>query len=150
LAYHQAQRQPLMDELTQWLDPHRADHLGEPHRALGTAIGSMRTPWNTLPRFLSVKGAPIDHHLAERVWKLCIRQRNNALVYKSPHSAYIASVLPSLMATCLDGGGHAGESLVALQAHRREVWSDPAAWLPGGYARSRASPAATRRQSWAI
>jgi hypothetical protein len=29
---------------------------------------------------------------------------------------------------------------VALQEHRREVWADPAAWLPWAYASSRASP----------
>jgi hypothetical protein len=140
LAYHQAQSQPLMDELKQWLDTQRDDHLVEPTSSLGKAIGYMRTHWNTLTRFLSVKGAPIDNNLAERVLKLFIRQRKNSLFYKSPHSAYIASVLTSLIATCLYGGVNAVEYLVALQEHRREVFSDPAAWLPWVYASSRASP----------
>jgi len=150
LAYHQAQSQPLMDELKHWLDKQLDDHLVEPNSSLGKAIGYMRTHWNTLTRFLSVKGAPIDHTLAERVLKLFIRQRKNSLFYKSPHSAYIASVLTSLIATCIYGGVNAVEYLVALQEHRREVVSDPAAWLPGVYASSRASPEATRRQSGAI
>ena len=89
---------------------------------------------------MSVKGAPIDNNLAERVLKLFIRQRKNSLFYKSPHSAYIASVLTSLIATCIYGGVNAVEYLVALQEHRREVFSDPAAWLPWVYASSRASP----------
>lgn len=110
----------------------------------------MRTHWATLTRFLSVQGAPIDNNLAERVLKLCIRQRTNALFDKSPHSAYIASVLTSLIATCLYGGVHAVESLVALQEHRHEVCANPAAWLPWVYDSSRVSPSATRRQSWAI
>jgi hypothetical protein len=38
---------------------------------------------------------------------------------------------------CLSEGQ---DSLVALQEPRREVVADPAAWLPGGYARSRAAP----------
>jgi transposase len=150
LAYHQAQSQPLMDARKQWLDTQIDDHLVEPNSALGKAISSMRTPWKTLTRFLSVQGAPIDNNLAERVLKLFIRQRKNSLFYQSPHSAYIASVLTSLIATCIYGGVNAGEYLVALQEHRREGCADPAAWLPWVYAASRASPSATRRQSWAI
>jgi transposase len=140
LAYHQVQSQPLMDELKGWLDTQIDDHLVEPNSSLGKAIGYMRTHWQTLTRFLSVKGAPIDNNLAERVLKLFIRQRNNSLFYKNPHSAYIASVLTSLIATCLYAGINAVEYLVALQEHRGEVCADPAAWLPWAYASSRASP----------
>ena len=135
LAYHQAQSQPLMDELKGWLDKQIDDHLVEPNSALGKAIGYMRTHWETLTRFLSIPGAPMDNNLAERVLKLFIRQRKNSLFYKNPHSAYIASVLTSLIATCLYAGVNAVEYLVALQEHRREVFSDPAAWLPWAYAR---------------
>ena len=150
LAYHQAQSQPLMDELKRWLDQQIDEHLVEPNSSLGKAIGYMRTHWDTLTRFLTTPGAPIDNNLAERVLKLFIRQRKNSLFYQNPHSAYIASVLPSLIATCLYAGVNAVEYLVALQEHRGEVWADPAAWLPWAYARSRASPEATRRQSRAI
>jgi hypothetical protein len=64
---------------------------------------------------------------------LFIRQRNNSLFYKSTHSAYIASVLTSLIATCLYAGINAVEYLVALQEHRTEVFAAPAAWLPWTY-----------------
>jgi transposase len=150
LAYHQAQSQPLMDERKHWLDKQIDDHLVEPNGSLGKAIGSMRTHWQTLTRFLTVKGAPIDKNLAERMLKLCIRQRKNALFDTTPHSASIASVLTSLIATCTSAGVNAVESLVALQENRREVWLNPAAWLPWASASSRASPEATRRQSLAI
>ena len=69
-----------------------------------------------------------------------IRQRKNSLFYKSTHSAYIASVLTSLIATCLYAGINAVEYLVASQEHRADVWADPGAWLPWAYASSRASP----------
>ena len=69
-----------------------------------------------------------------------IRQRNNSLFYKNEHSAYRASILTSLIATCLYAGVNAVEYLVALQEHRTEVLADPAAWLPWVYASSRASP----------
>jgi transposase len=140
LAYHQRQSQPLMDELKGWLDTQIADHLVEPNSSLGKAIVYMQSHWETLTRFLSVPGAPMDNNLAERLLKLFIRQRKNSLFYKTPHSAYIASVLTSLIATCIYAGVNAVDYLVALQEHRREVFSDPEAWLPWVYASSRASP----------
>ncbi len=139
-AYHQAQSQPLMDGLKRWLDTQIDDHLVEPNSSLGKAIGYMQSHWVTLTRFLSVPGAPLDNNLAERALKLFIRQRKNSLFYKSTHSAYIASVLTSLIATCLYAGVNAVEYLVALQEHRGEVFAEPAAWLPWAYASSRASP----------
>ncbi len=140
LAYHQAQSQPLLDGLKCWLDQQIDAHLVEPNSALGKAIAYMQSHWETLTRFLSVPGAPLDNNLAERALKLFIRQRKNSLFYKSTHSAYIASVLTSLIATCLYAGVNAVEYLVALQEHRGEVFADPAAWLPWAYASSRASP----------
>jgi hypothetical protein len=140
LVYHQAQSRPLLDGLKQWLDIQSDEHLVEPKSALGKAIGYMQRHWVTLTRFLSVPGAPLDNNLAERALKLFMRQRNNSLFDKSEHSAYIASVLTSLIATCLYAGVNAVEYLVALQEHRHEVCADPAAWLPWVYASSRASP----------
>jgi transposase len=140
LAYHQAQSRPLMDGLKRWLDTQIDERLVEPNSALGKAIGYMQSHWGTLTRFLSVPGAPLDNNLAERALKLFIRQRKNSLFYKSTYSAYLASMLSSLIATCLYAGGNAVEYLVALQEHRSEVFADPAAWLPWAYASSRASP----------
>ena len=140
LAYHQAQSQLLMEALQKWLDTQLDDHLVEPNSALGKALVYMQKHWETLTRFLSVPGAPLDNNLAERALKLFIRQRNNSLFYKNEHSASIASILTSLIATCLYVGVNAVEYLVALQEHRSEVWADPAAWLFWAYARSRASP----------
>jgi transposase len=140
LAYHQAYSQSLMDELKGWLAKQVDERLVEPNSSLGKAIGYMQRRWETLTRFLSIPGAPLDNNLAERVLKLFIRQRKNSLFYQNEHSAYIASVLTSLIATCIYGGVNAVDYLVALQEHRREVFSDPAAWLPWVYASSRASP----------
>ena len=140
LAYHQTQSRPLMDGLKRWLDTQIDEHLVEPNSALGKAIVYMQNHWETLTRFLHIQGAPLDNNIVERALKLFIRQRNNSLFYKSTHSAYIASMLTSLIATCIYAGVNAMEYLVALQEHRGEVFADPAAWLPWAYARSRASP----------
>lgn len=140
LAYHQAYSQPLMDDLKAWLDKQLEDRLVEPNSSLGQAITYMQHHWQTLTRFLSIPGAPLDNNLVERALKLFIRQRKNSLFYKSEHSAYIASVLTSLIVTCIYAGVNVIDYFVALQEHRREVFSDPAAWLPWTYAASRASP----------
>jgi transposase len=101
LAYHQAQSQPLMDALKTGLDRQLKERLVEPNSSLGQAIVYRQKHWETLTRFFSVPGAPLDNNLAERALKLFIRQRKNALFDQSTQSAYIASVLTSLIATCL-------------------------------------------------
>jgi hypothetical protein len=64
---------------------------------------------------------------------ILIRQRKNSLFYKTEYSAYIASVLTSLIATCCHAGVNALDYLVALQEHRHEVFAAPEAWLPWTY-----------------
>lgn len=140
LASPQADRQPLMDDLKVGLDKQLADRLVEPNSALGQAIPYRQTHGQTLRRFLSRPGAPLDNNLVERALKLFIRQRTNALFAKSEPSAYIASVRTSLIATCLYAGGNVIDYFVALQEHRREVCADPEAWLPWTSCTSRASP----------
>lgn len=140
LVYHQELSGPIMEGLKKWLDSQVNDHLVEPNSALGKAIAYMQSHWNTLTRFLSVAGAPLDNNVAERALKLFIRQRKNSLFYKTEYSAYIASVLTSLIATCRYAGVNALEYLVALQEHRAEVFADASAWLPWSYQANLAPP----------
>jgi hypothetical protein len=132
-AYHQEYSQPLMDELRQWLQKQVGDHLVEPNSALGKARAYMQSHWETLTRLLSIPGAPLENNLVERALKLFIRQRKNSLFYRTEHSADIASVLTSVIATCLHAGVNALDYLVALQEHRTEVFAAPEAWLPWTY-----------------
>jgi len=133
LAYHQTYSEPLMDALKVWLDQQITDRLVEPNSALGKAIAYMRSYWGTLTRFMSIPGAPLENNLVERALKLFIRQRKNSLFYKSEHSAHIASVLTSLILTCIYAGVNAFDYLVALQEHRAAVFAAPEAWLPWTY-----------------
>src|SRR6188768_3475599 len=50
-----------------------------------------------MPAPVRVAGAPLDNNVAERALKLCIRQRKNSLFYATEHSAYIASILTSII-----------------------------------------------------
>jgi len=139
-AYHQALSQPILDALTRWLQKQVDERLVEPNSSLGKAMAYMQGHWETLTRFLSVVGAPLDNNLVERALKLFIRQRKNSLFYKTEHSAYIASVLTSLIATCLSAGVNVLDYLVALQEHRAEVFADVSAWLPWTYQAHLAPP----------
>ena len=140
LAYHQAYSRPILDGLKTWLDTQFAERLVEPNSSLGKAISYLLGHWETLTRCVQVEGAPLDNNLVERALKLFIRQRKNSLFFATEHSAYIASVLTSLIATCLHAGVNALEYLVALQEHRAEVFAHPAAWLPWTYQANRAPP----------
>jgi transposase len=133
LAYHQTYSAPILKTLKTWLDQQTMDRLVEPNSSLGKAVSYLLGHWEPLTRFLTVPGAPLDNNTAERALKLCIRQRKNSLFYATEHSAYIASLLTSVIATCLHAGVNALEYLVALQEHRQEVFANPSAWLPWNY-----------------
>jgi hypothetical protein len=133
LAYHQVYSGPIMAGLKGWLAKQFDERLVEPHSRLGKAMASLRGHWDTLTQFFSVPGAPLDNNMVERALKLFIRQRKHSLFYATEYSADSASVLTSLIATCLYAGVKTREYLVALQEHRTEVFADPAAWLPWTY-----------------
>jgi transposase len=93
--------------------------------------------WESLTRFLAVPNAPLDSNTVERALKLMIRQRKNSLFFASAHSAYVASLISSVVATCAEAGVNALSYLVALQEHRSQVFTNPAAWLPWNYTEQR-------------
>ena len=133
VAYHQHYSGPIMQELKHWLEQQCEDHAVEPNSSLGKALRYLLTHWQPLTRFLEVPGAPLENNTAERALKLAIRQRKNSLFYATDYSAYIASMLTSLIATCLHAGVNALDYLVALQQHRTAVFRAPEAWLPWNY-----------------
>lgn len=133
LAYHQTYSTPVFTTLKTWLEQQTAQRLVEPNSSLGKAIAYLLDHWDTLTRVVKEPGAPLDNNIAERALKLCIRQRKNSLFYATEHSAYIASVLTSVIATCVQAGVNALDYLVAIQEHRQEVFANPGAWLPWNY-----------------
>jgi transposase len=133
LAYHQEQSAPVFTTLKTWLEQQTAERLVEPNSSLGKAIAYLLEHWATLTRVVTVPGAPLDNNSAERALKLAIRQRKNSLFYATEHSAYIASILTSVIATCVQAGVNALDYLVAVQEHRHQVFVNPSAWLPWNY-----------------
>jgi hypothetical protein len=110
LAYHQTYSGPVFTALKTWLEQQTTERGGEPNSSLGKAIAYMVDHWATLTRVLKEPGAPLDNNVAERALKLAIRQRKNSLFYATEHSAYIASVLTSVIATCVQAGVNAAWS----------------------------------------
>jgi transposase len=133
LAYPQRWSGPLLAGLKAWLEQQGTEQLVEPNSSLGQAIAYLLNHWEPLTRFLTVAGAPLDNNVAARALKLCIRQRKNSLFYATEHSAYIASLLTSVIATCVQAGVNALEYWVTLQEQRQAVRAHPAAWLPWTY-----------------
>jgi transposase len=140
LVYHQTYSEPILTTLKRWLEQQTVDRLVEPNSSLGKAMAYLLGHWVTLTRVLTEPGAPLDNNVAERAVKLCIRQRKNSLFYATEHSAYMASLLTSVIATCVQAGINALEYLVAVQEHRAEVFANPGAWLPWNYPAALASP----------
>jgi hypothetical protein len=133
LAYHQAYSAPVFTTLKAWLEHQTAECVVEPNSSVGKAIAYLLGHWATLTQCIKESGAPLDNNVAERALKLCIRQRKNSLFYATEHSAYIASILTSVIATCAQAGVNALDYLVAVQEHRQEVFANPRAWLPWNY-----------------
>ena len=133
LAYHQPPSGPLLAALHDWWERQFQDRRVEPNSSLGKAFTYLLNRWPTLTQFLRVEGAPLDSNPVERALKVIIRQRKNSLFYASPHSATVAAILTSLIATCVQAGVNALEYLVALQTHRSAVFRQPTAWLPWNY-----------------
>jgi hypothetical protein len=133
LVYHQTYSEPVFKTLKTWLEQQTTERFVEPNSSLGKAIAYMLDHWDTLTRVVKEPGAPLDNNVAERALKLCIRRRKNSLFYATEHSAYIASVLTSVIATCVQAGVNALDYLVAVQEHRQEVFTNPSAWLPWNY-----------------
>jgi transposase len=133
LTYHQRKSGPIMKKLKRWLEQQTVQRLVEPNSSLGKAIAYLLDHWETLTRFLHRLGAPLENNVAERALKLAIRQRKNSLFYATEHSAYIASILTSVIATCVQAGVNALDYLVAVQDHRHQVFANPSAWLPWNY-----------------
>jgi len=133
LAYHQAHSREVMEELKAWMAQQLEDRCVEPNSRLGGAFDYLLKRWDSLTRFLTVPGAPLDNNAAERALKIILRYRKNSLFYKNEHGAYVGDVLTSLIETCRLAGVNPLDYLSALMENRSAVFRDPGAWLPWNY-----------------
>lgn len=133
LAFHQKHSQSVMDDLQKWMHEQIEQKRVEPNSGLGEAIRYMLKRWETLTRFLSVPGAPLDNNTAERALKMAILHRKNSLSFKTLHGARIGDVHMSLIHTSELNRVNPFDYLMALQQHAAAVAKAPESWLPWNY-----------------
>jgi len=133
LKLHQAQSQPVMEELQKWLKTQLDEKRVEPNSSLGGAIAYMLRHWKALTLFLRVPGAPLDNNVCERALKMAIRHRNNSLFYKTLRGAAVGDLYMSLIHTCYFAGVSPFDYLTELQRNYERVRAAPADWLPWNY-----------------
>ena len=133
IAYHQAHSAPVMTSLKIHMDSLMDESRVEPNSALGKSIHYMQTRWNEMTRFLEVVDAPIDNNVVERALKIAIRNRKNAMFYKTCYSAHLGGLITSLIYTCDLADENPFDYLNALQKNTDAVMRTPGDWLPWNY-----------------
>ena len=130
---HQANSQPVMDQLHEWLNQQLDERKVEPNSSLGGAISYMLNRWDKLTLFLRVPGAPLDNNIAERALKMAIRHRRNSLFYKTMRGAAVGDIYMSMIHTCYFAGADPFHYLTALQRHSPRVVDATNEWMPWNY-----------------
>ena len=136
--YHHTHSLPVMDALRAWGQQQLASGEVEENSGLGKAIAYFENQFSGLTRFCHVPGIPLDNNRMEGVLKLVIRNRKNAMFFKTLAGAAIGDVLTSLIATCHLNAINPFEYLIALQRYRKSVRLAPQQWLPWNYSRAAA------------
>lgn len=148
LRFHQAQSEPTMRALHDWLKKQFAEKRVEPNSALGGAIQYLLNHWQKLTLFLRKAGAPLDTNICERALKKAILHRKNAYFYKTQNGARVGDLYMSLIHTCELNQANAFDYLTTLLDHAAEVAAAPARFMPWNYRQTLAElpPAASDSQ----
>jgi len=134
LVFHQLKSHAVMQSLRGWIDEQFDECHIEPNSSLGKALTYLRKHWEGLTKFLTVEGAPLDNNVCERMLKLAVLHRKNALFYKTERGASTGDVLMSVIRTCRLNHVNVWEYLLSLVRNERAVGRDPQRWLPWNYA----------------
>jgi hypothetical protein len=133
LQFHQAQSEPAMTNLHEWLNRQFDEKRVEPNSALGGAIQYLLNHWQKLTLFLRQAGAPLDNNVCERALKKAILHRKNALFYKTRNGARMGDLFMSLIHTCELNHANPFDYLTELLRHTDEVAARPERWMPWNY-----------------
>lgn len=133
LQHHKTHSAPVMAELKAYLEHYRLNHLAEPNGSAGKAIEYMLKRWDKLTRFTEFEGIPLDTNILEQALKIPIRNRKNALFYKTEFGAEVAGFAQSLIFTAAQNDINPHDYLTMLLKHEEAVIKNPSAWLPWNY-----------------
>jgi len=133
LRHHQEHSGPLMARLELWMHEQIDQKQIEPNSTLGGAIAYMQKRWDNLTLFLRQAGAPLDNNICERALKKAIRNRKNALFYKTENGARVGDLFMSLIHTAELAAVNPFDYLTVLLQNVARARADPAQWLPWNY-----------------
>ena len=142
LAWHRKKSKPIMHRLHKWATACIKKKRVEENSGLGEAIGYMLKHWRKLTLFLRVAGAPLDNNICERILKIAILHRKNALFFKTLNGARVGDIFMSLIHTAELCGADPFDYLVTLLRHHAQVSASPARWMPWNYREALAQLAA--------
>ena len=137
LAYHQAHSQPLMEALHTWLNNLLLHKHVEPNSEMGRAIKYLLKRWEHFTQFYRIAGAMIDNNSCEQAIKIMIRYRKESIFYKTFLGAMVGDDMMSLIVTAYQCKINIFDYLNALQYFQTEVASNPSAWVPWEYEKTR-------------
>lgn len=133
LAYHKEHSLPVMKRIKGWCEAQFQSDMVEENSSLGKAINYFIKHYPGLTEFCKTKDAPLDNNLIEGLLKIPIRNRKNAMFYKTLAGAAISDVVTSVIATCMRSGVNAFDYLNTLQRNKAAVRAEPQNWLPWNY-----------------
>ena len=131
--YHQQHSLPVMQTMRDAFQKSLETEAVEENSGLGKAMRYFIKHYHGLTRFCFEVNMPLDNNAMEALLKIIIRNRKNALFFKTQVGAAIGDVLTSMIATCHLNGVNPYEYLIQLQSHQDAVKADPMKWLPWNY-----------------
>ena len=133
LAHHKTHSLPIMEEIQQWGNEHLKNNTVEENSGLGLAIKYFNKHYHELTSFCRLEGAKLDNNAMEAQLKLKIRNRKNAMFYKTLSGASISDVITSIIATAGKAGINVFNYFNLLQREREKVIANPENYLPWNY-----------------
>lgn len=133
LRRHQTRSQPLMEALKAEFESDMAARKIEPNSGLGNAIDYLLSRWESLTRFLTTPGAPVDNNVTERLLKSSILHRKNSMHYRTQHGAHVGDCFMTVIETCRANDANPFDYMLAVVRNQEAVKADPGRWMPWNY-----------------
>lgn len=133
LHYHKMHSVSVMEELKNYLEHYCKNNLAELNGSAGKAIQYLLKRWDTFIRFTEYPGIPLDSNIVEQALKMPIRNRKNAMFYKTAFGAEVAGSAKSLIFTAAQNNINPHDYLMTLLKHEDAVIKHPSDWLPWNY-----------------
>ena len=133
LAWHQTHSLPMMEKIQSWGQGVLETQEVEENSSLGKVINYFNEHYHELTAFCRFEGAALDNNRVERALKLVVRNRKNALFFKTQIGATLGDIITSLIATASELNVNLFEYFNLLQRKQDEVKANPEFYLPWNY-----------------